>query len=77
VTETKPKNNRYPLTGSELRLANYNLFTTNLDNTTGRGIAVYTHTSLNATQFDIDIEATESLWIKIRLKEKEVWLHIP
>ena len=41
ITEVKPKNFRYQLSNSEIALEGYELFGSNLQNKTGRGVCIY------------------------------------
>ena len=43
ITEVKPKNFRYQLSDSEIALAGYELFGSNLQNKTGRSVHIYTN----------------------------------
>ncbi len=52
IAEVKPKNYRYALQTSEIQLPGYELFIRNLDNNVGRGIALYVHSSLQASPFN-------------------------
>jgi exonuclease III len=49
ITEVKPKNFRYQLSNSEIALEGYELFGSNLQNKTGRG--VYIHAKYTTSKF--------------------------
>ena len=71
VTEVKPRNCRYGITKSEISLDGYNLHTKNVENKTGRGIALYVHNSLHAAPMDKQNNIEEEEWIKIRLQQDD------
>ena len=71
VTEVKPKNCRYGITKSEISLDGYNLHIKNVENKTGRGIALYVHNSLQAAPMDKQNNSEEEEWIKIRLQKND------
>ena len=59
ITEAKPKSLRYCITPSELNLDGFNVFSTNLDSDTGRGMVTYISKSLNTTEVDLNKEFIE------------------
>ncbi len=65
ITEVKPKLARYTVTEAELQLRDYDLFSCNLDTAEGRGIVMYTHSSLRATLEQPEGNFKEQLWVKI------------
>ncbi len=69
LTEVNPKRCRYPVTQAEISLAGYNLHTAGLDTEGDRGLAVYTHTSVDASLLERETASRESLSVKIRLPD--------
>ncbi len=67
ITEVKPKNSRFLVNHAELHIQDYEMFSANLDCNTGRGVAIYVHTSLQASQIDDVPPGEESLWLEIKL----------
>lgn len=67
LTEIKPKNSRYPLTKSEIHLENYELFTSGLDKHDSRGIAIYIHNRVAATEIDKHTDTKETLFLQVDL----------
>ena len=67
LTELKPKNNRYSLQKAELHMEGYDCWP-NIDSK-GRGVAIYTKTSLQATPVSLhnDKEYEDSVWCSISL----------
>jgi len=53
LTEVNAKNYKYPLQESELQISGYNMFSTGIGDKNSRGILVYVHNSLHATQLDL------------------------
>lgn len=54
ITEVKPKNSRYKVQQSELQLQGYDMFSTNLETQSNRGIIVYTLNTLEAVVQEIE-----------------------
>ena len=48
ITEVKPKNTRHPLTEPEIKIDGFDLFTKNIEQSTGRGLALYVKPELKA-----------------------------
>ncbi len=71
ITETKPKNCRYPVTQQEIDITGYEQHSTNLSNKIGRGTIIYTSNRLNARMVTTDTQYVESTWIKIKLRGEE------
>ncbi len=69
VNEVKPKHMKDNLTESEFSLKDegYNMFPLNIDNNTGRGMLLYTKSSVKAERIEISGEFEEVVWIKIQL----------
>ena len=67
ITEVKPKNFRYSIQNCELAIEHYEMYSVNLNNEDGRGVSLYIHESIEATQVDIDTDFVESVWVTIRL----------
>lgn len=70
-TEVKPKNFRFSVGHADLNIPDYEMFSRNLDTEQGRGVAIYVHTSLQATRVDYHPQAAESLWLEIRLSKTD------
>ena len=70
VTEVRPKTTRFTLTAAELNIDGYDLFTRNIAENTGRGIAIYTATHLQAYEVQLSTEYTENIAVCIRLNEE-------
>jgi len=68
ITEVKPKNARYNLTESEIKIDGYDICS-NIQSPHGRGIAIYTKISLHSSETTMSTKYQESLWLKIKLKE--------
>ena len=73
VNEVKPKHMKDKLTESEFSLNDigYNMFPLNIDNNIGRGMLVYTKSTLKAERIDISTEFEEVVWIKVQLNGKD------
>ena len=71
ITEVKPKYSRYCLNPAEISLPDYELFHVNVDNKVGRGVALYVHKSLNAAPHYVKTTFQESVWIEIKLNQKD------
>ena len=69
VNEVKPKNMRGNLTESEFSLKDkgYNMFPLNIDNEKGRGMLVYTRSTLRAERISISSNFDEVVWVKLQL----------
>ena len=67
ITEVKPKNFRYQLSNSEIALEGYELFGSNLQNKTGRGVCIYIQTTLQANPVEFKTNFEESVWASIKL----------
>ena len=48
ITEVKPKNTRHPLTEPEIKIGGFDLFTNNMEQSTGPGLALYVKPELKA-----------------------------
>ena len=57
---------------SEFYIVDYNIYSTNVGTTMGRGIIVYVHVSLVACQLHISTSFQEGLLVKIKQKEKHI-----
>ena len=70
VCEAKPKNSKTERSEQDYEIPNYNLHQVNLYNNTGRGIAVYTHKSLEKSTIQIrsSQDFQEVCLIEIRLR---------
>ena len=66
----RPKTTRFTLTAAELNIDGYDLFTRNIAENTGRGIAIYTATHLQAYEVQLSTEYTENIAVCIRLNEE-------
>ena len=73
ITEVLPKNSRYAVDQIELQLTDYDLFTNIDNNTNGRGICLYIHSSLNATSYKFTqaVNFQEVVWASVQLGSKE------
>ena len=67
INELWPKNKRFQMSEAELQISGYNLFINHNDN--GRGICIYTHTSINATEVCFDSNFNEFLSLEIKLEQ--------
>ena len=72
VCEVKPKNSN-DRTTIDNEIPNYILHPINLDNNTGRGIAVYSHTSIDKSilQINPDITFAEACLLEVRLRGRD------
>ena len=74
VTEVKPKNQRYPITPSEISLDNYDMYH-NINMGIGRGVALYIHKTLHATPFLSCLTVyQEAVWAEIKLNKRDTLL---
>ena len=71
VTEVKPKNCTSDPTPQEFSLKGYNLFHTNVNNKTGRGILMYIHDMLQAVEVTMETTFEEKLFLEIKLNNKD------
>ena len=55
LTETLPKNRRFDVLDTEISIENFQLFTNHSNAACHRGVAVYIHNTLNATEVNTDI----------------------
>ncbi|CAG2257804.1 unnamed protein product [Mytilus edulis] len=67
ITEVKPKNFRYNIQNCELAIEHYEMYSANVNNDIGRGVNLYIHESIEATQVDFETDYEESVWVHIRL----------
>ena len=61
ITEVKPKNSRFTIDEVEISLPGYNLYILENFNTQGRGVVIYTHSSISATSYSIDTSTFEEV----------------
>jgi hypothetical protein len=66
ITESWPKNMRFAPTEAELSIKGYDLHCTEIGK--GRGICIYTKTSLNAQYLSLDSQFCEHLIVVISLR---------
>ena len=69
ITEIKPKNLTLPLSASNFLIDNYQLFQ-NIDSQ-GRGIGIYIHNSLKASEIELKSSFQEYITLKINLAGKD------
>ena len=76
VSEVKPKNRGKERTMEDYKISGYSLHPTNLDENAGRGIAVYTHSSIDksVTQITLNQSFEEACSIEVRLRGGDVLL---
>ncbi len=76
ITEVKPKNMKDNLTESEFSLKEkgYNMFPLNIENNIGRGMLVFTKSSLQAVRIHISGNFEEVVWIKVQLNGNDTLL---
>ncbi|VDI43630.1 Hypothetical predicted protein [Mytilus galloprovincialis] len=70
ITEVKPKNFRYNIQNCELAIEHYEMYSVNV-NDIGRGVNLYIHESIEATQVDFETDYEESVWVHIRLVSRD------
>ena len=76
ITEAKPKNFRYPVQEAELQILGYQIISTDLEASRGRGVVIYTADNLKVTVINKQSEFTEICGIKIELSKgkcTEIW----
>lgn len=74
ITEVKPKNQTHQLNPAEFTLmtgSEYQMFTRNIEDKSGRGMILYIHKSLQATEVKMDTEFQENLFVKVKLNGKD------
>ncbi len=69
ITEINPKTNRYEIEESDIKLDGYNLFYNHT--TTGRGVGIYVHKSIQATTYDLENKIEDSLWLEIQMNNAD------
>ena len=62
IAEIKVKNYRYELSRAEISIAGYELYTVNLNNNVGRGVALYISNGLESEELMTDSDFQESVW---------------
>jgi hypothetical protein len=68
VTETLPKVNAKEIQKDEFKIEGYDLFT-NVEKGAGRGVAIWTKTTLNALEVEFETGgAVESVWTRVKLR---------
>ena len=74
ITEVKPKNQRFPITPTELSLEGYDMFH-NINEDGVRGTALYVHKSLHAAPF-LSLQSTyqEAIWVEVSLNKNDTLL---
>ena len=70
ITEAKPKTTRFNLTQAELNINGYDIFSTNLEGKTGRGIVVYTASYLKAYVVNLSSNFEEYISLSIKLNNE-------
>ena len=75
VSEVKPKNGK-EMTGTDYSIDGYTINPLNLDNTTGRGIIIYTHHSLDKSVVEVKVTNSfeEACLIELRLRNGDALL---
>ena len=66
VTEIKPTNLAHQLLGSEFNLPGYNIFSCGLDDSSKRGLLLYTLDHIEASLVDIPSAFHESLFVALK-----------
>ena len=76
ISEVKPKNFSKFRTLQDYAIPDYTLHPVNLENESGRGIAVFTHDSINRSVIQIQLESTfeEACLLEIRLRGGDILL---
>ena len=76
ISEAKPKNSSKKLTLQDYAIPGYTLHPKNLENEIGRGIAVYTHESINRSVIQIQLNSIfeEACLLEIRLRGGDLLL---
>ena len=67
ITEVKPKNTRHPLTEPEIKTDGFDLFTKNIEQSTGRGLALYVKPELKAYEVIPEVTYEETLGVVVHL----------
>ena len=67
ITEVKLKNTRHPLTEPEIKIDGFDLFTKNIEQSTGRGLALYVKPELKAYEVIPEVTYEEMLGIVVHL----------
>ena len=57
ISEVKPKHHRYAPTAASYSIDNYVMFHKNITNTTGRGVILYVHESLQPNEVIIKVNS--------------------
>ena len=68
ATEVKPKNNRFPLVQADYMISGYQSVSKNIDTDRGRGLVIWTLSTLETCEVDIETDYQESVWISLSLK---------
>ena len=74
VTEVKAKNSKTKPSPSEYKMewsTEYNMFHANLENNEGRGLIMYVHNSLQASELKMVTNFDENLFVKININKNE------
>ena len=74
ITEVKPKNSSNQVNPAEYTILSgneYQMFSKNIDNEVGRGLILYIHRSLQATEVKFNTEFQENLFVKVRLNASD------
>ena len=67
ITEVKPQNTRHPPTEPEIKIDGFDLFTKNIEQSMGRGIASYAKPGLKAYEVIPEITYDEMLCVVVHL----------
>ena len=67
ITEVKPKNTRHSLTEPEIKIDGFDLFTKNIEQSTGRGLAFYVKPELKAYAVIPEVTYEEMLGVVVHL----------
>ena len=74
VTEVKAKNSKTKPLPSEYKMewsSDYNIFHANLESNEGRGLIMYIHNSLQASEIKMETSFDENLFVKIEINQTE------
>ncbi len=74
ITEVKPKHGRYKTREPEYSLGKgrqYQMFSKNIENDTGRGLLLYVDQDLDATEYEPETQFEENLMVKINLNNAD------
>lgn len=74
VTETKPKNNRFPIQPVELKIPGFDMFHTPLDSQEGRGCILYVDQEFQAVDTVLETNCQDQVWCTIRLNNGDEFL---